>query len=129
LLRRSFIVQSGSIPPLCEVLSSPFKPKIIVLESLYQTLRVGLKMATVDGNNPFDLPIEECGGLDQIKALLQNHEAFVSGRVHDLIMRYFGAKDDANDDDLTPEFDDGSYTFVQHQNGSVQVGWKGGLST
>eukprot|EP00013_Stygamoeba_regulata_P025233 CAMPEP_0177648282 /NCGR_PEP_ID=MMETSP0447-20121125/10747_1 /TAXON_ID=0 /ORGANISM="Stygamoeba regulata, Strain BSH-02190019" /LENGTH=516 /DNA_ID=CAMNT_0019150917 /DNA_START=84 /DNA_END=1634 /DNA_ORIENTATION=+ len=109
-----FLVESGCIPPLCDVLLWP-EPRLAMvgLEALENILRVGKKDAEQSAQsdlNPYHLVIESCGGVDNLEEL-QNHEnQRISDKATHIIAEYLGGTENA---DLEGELADGAIPSFQ----------------
>jgi len=92
------LVQCGTIPPLCDLLTV-MDAKIIqvAINGLEHILKVGDADAKAcGGTNAFAAIVEECGGLDKIEFLQQHENVEIYLKAFEIIERYFGTE---NDDD------------------------------
>jgi len=89
------LVQCGTIPPLCDLLTI-MDAKIIqvAINGLEHILRIGDADAKSSGGvNPFAAIVEECGGLDKIEFLQQHENVEIYLKAFEIIERYFGGDD------------------------------------
>ena len=94
-LQIKFLVDSGCVPPLVNLLDKPdVRIVSVALEGIENILKCGQRNQNMDGTNPFVGVVELCGGVDMIKDL-QQHE---NHKIHDMAVRiletYFGVDDD-----------------------------------
>lgn len=103
----AYAVQSGCIPPFCNLLSVQDAQIVhVVLDGLTNVLN----MAGEDADK-ICIIIEECGGLDKIESL-QNHEnAEIYKLAFEIIEKYFSGGMDNEDEAIAPSLEDGQYHF------------------
>ena len=110
-------VQSGCIPPFCNLLSVQDSQVIhVVLDGLTNIL----KMAGDDLEHVC-MVIEECQGLDKIEAL-QNHEnADIYKLAFEIIEKYFSGDLENEDETIAPAQTEGQYVFDVKPEGEMKL--------
>jgi len=106
-----FLVQSGCIKPLCDLLACPDARIITVaLEGLENILKVGEKeeMIQAHGMNKYANAVEEADGLDKIENLQKHSNNEIYERAMKILEKFFAAEDD--DGELT-SMDDQKFEF------------------
>lgn len=110
-----YLVEQGSIPPLCELLTvMDAKIVSVALNGLENILRLGEQESKQDpeshGVNSYAVMIEECYGLDKIEFLQSHENQDIYQKAFDIIERYFGTEDE--DVGLAPQVgESGQYAF------------------
>ena len=96
LLAVRYIIEQGTIPPLCELLSvSDAKIIQVALNGLDNILKLGAAEAKrTNGANPYAIMIEECYGLDKIEYLQSHENIEIYQKAFHLIETYFGVDED-----------------------------------
>jgi len=94
-LQIKFLVDSGCVPPLVNLLDKPdVRIVSVALEGIENILKCGQRNQNMDGTNPFVGVVELCGGVDKIEDL-QRHE---NHKIYDMAVKilenYFGVDDD-----------------------------------
>jgi HEAT repeat protein len=94
-LQIKFLVDSGCVPPLVNLLDKPdVRIVSVALEGIENILKCGQRNQNLDGTNPFVAVVEMCGGVDKIEDL-QRHE---NHKIYDMAVKilenYFGVDED-----------------------------------
>mmetsp|Transcript_9410 Transcript_9410/g.28374 ORF Transcript_9410/g.28374 Transcript_9410/m.28374 type:complete len:524 (-) Transcript_9410:1064-2635(-) len=102
-----FLVRSGCIQPMCDLLSAP-DPKIIkvAMDGLEQILKLFEK--NKEAENPAATAIEEFGGLDKLEELQHHENTDIYEKAVSLLVEYFGG-DEVRD--MTPQAVGQQYAF------------------
>jgi len=119
-----YLVQSGAIPPLCQLLLvHDAKVITVALEGLENILRVGNQANVLE---KFVDIVSDCGGLSAIEEL-QNHEnTQIYSRAVKVLETYFGAEEE-EETNIVPDITDGGAQFVfGTPGGSGDAGAMGG---
>ncbi|KAI7906664.1 armadillo-type protein [Cokeromyces recurvatus] len=98
-----YLVASGCIKPLCEILTSMDNKIVqVALDGLDNILKIGEQERPndPDGINRYALYIEECGGMEIIHQLQQHQNEEVYKKAYHIIDRYFS---DEDADEMTEE--------------------------
>jgi len=105
----AFLVKSGCIPLICDLLEAP-DAKIIKLamEGLEQILKVYEKHRNPNDVNSAATEIEECGGVDKLENLQHHENADIYEKAVALLVSYF---DGGEVGDVAPQAIDGQYAF------------------
>ncbi|XP_013416574.1 importin subunit alpha-7 [Lingula anatina] len=106
-----FLVQSGCIPPLCDLLTvMDVKIVQVALNGLENILKLGEQYAKqLGGANPYAVMIEECYGLDKIEFLQSHENQEVYQKAFEIIEKYFGTEEE--DKTLAPQVDENAQQF------------------
>lgn len=93
-----YVVDQGTIPPLCELLSvTDTKIIQVAFNGLENILKLGAAEAKrTSGPNPYAIMIEECFGLDKIEYLQSHENIEIYQKAFHIIETYFGVDDDEN---------------------------------
>lgn len=108
----TYLVESGCIPPLCELLTVVDAKVIqVALNGLDNILRVGDMIAKSTGKpvNPYATILEECSGLDKIEFLQSHENTEVYEKAFEIIEKYFGLEEE--DAALEPATDGNQFIF------------------
>ncbi|GHP07012.1 inositol monophosphatase 1 [Pycnococcus provasolii] len=110
-----FLVSSGCIKPLCDLLTCGDNRIVTVaLEGLENILRIGEedKRAGIMDQNPFVQEIDQVGGLDLIEQLQNHPNNDIYDKCVKLLETYIGLEEE-EDQNLAPSMDEGAnqYTF------------------
>lgn len=106
-----YMVQSGVIKPLCDVLIGMDNKIVqVALDGLENILKVGEQDRPNDpeGVNRYALYIEECGGMDLIHQLQTHENEDVYKKAYHIIDRYFTEEDT---EEMTDEAHPQSFSF------------------
>jgi len=98
------LVDSGLIPPLCEMLSAS-EPKIVTvaLEGLENILRAG---ARIDGPiNPYAQMVFDADGVSKLEAMHSHRNNEIYSRAMSIINEFFDGEDEGGDDANAPTVD------------------------
>lgn len=95
-----YLVESGAIRPLCDLLICPDNKIIqVALDGLENILKVGeLDKAANEGSgeppvNRYALFIEDCGGMERIHACQENVNEEIYMKAYNIIEKYFSDED------------------------------------
>ena len=93
-LQITFLVDSGCVPPLVNLLDKPdVRIVSVALEGIENILKCGQRNLNRDGTNPFVGVVERCCGVDKIEDL-QRHE---NHKIYDMAVKilenHFGVDD------------------------------------
>jgi importin subunit alpha-1 len=104
-----YLVQSGCIKPLCELLTAKDTKLItVVLEALENILIVGERLNKGSNGNPFLQPIEESEGIDKLEELQSHENEDIYKKSVKLLETYFSASEDEN---LAPTQNQNGFSF------------------
>ncbi|KAF8776864.1 importin subunit alpha-1-like [Argiope bruennichi] len=108
----TFLVRSGVIPPLCDLLTiKDPKVLVVVLDAISNILAAASKINALESVCSF---IEQWDGLDKIENLQHHENAEVYKTAYTIIDTYFSGEDEA-DEQLAPEVDEsGNYQFSEN---------------
>lgn len=115
-----YLVQSGAIRPLCDLLACPDNKIIqVALDGLENILKVGdLDKEAQEGSgeqavNQYALFIEDCGGMEKIHECQNNVNEEIYMKAYNIIEKYFSDDDGEGDvGELAPhQGADGSFGF------------------
>ncbi|GIX75357.1 importin subunit alpha-4 [Caerostris extrusa] len=122
-----YLVRSGVIPPVCDMLSvKDPKTLAVVLDSISNILSAASKVNALESVCCF---IEQCGGLDKIENLQQHENVDVYKLAYTIIDTYFSGEE-VEDEEVKPEVcEEGySYQFTGNDNApSVNMSMDGGM--
>ncbi|GFT79598.1 importin subunit alpha-4 [Nephila pilipes] len=106
-----FLVRSGVIPPLCDLLNiKDPKTLTVILDSITNILAAAAKVGATESVCCF---VEQWGGLDKIENLQHHENADVYKSAFAIIDTYFSGED-GEDAEIVPEVDEnGTYQFTQ----------------
>ncbi|EON70030.1 hypothetical protein W97_09298 [Coniosporium apollinis CBS 100218] len=119
-----YLVQSGCIKPLCDLLSCPDNKIIqVALDGLENILKVGemdkeASEQTGEPINRYALFIEEVGGMEKIHDCQNNANEEIYMKAYNIIEKYFSDEDEAGGDmnELAPQQgQDGHFGFGAQQ--------------
>ena len=119
-----YLVQSGCIKPLCDLLACPDNKIIqVALDGLENILKVGeMDKETNEQNgepiNRYALFIEECGGMEKIHDCQNNANEEIYMKAYTIIEKYFSDDDEGAGEmnDLAPQpGQDGTFGFGAQQ--------------
>lgn len=119
-----FLVQSGCIKPLCDLLGCPDNKIIqVALDGLENILKVGemdkeASEQTGEPINRYALFIEECGGMEKIHDCQNNANEEIYMKAYNIIEKYFSDGEECGDDinDIVPQQgQDGHFGFGAQQ--------------
>lgn len=108
-----YLVDSGCIAPLCELLTVMDAKVIqVALNGLDNILRIGQSIASQNGSNinPYATILEECSGLDKVEFLQSHENSEVYQKAYEIIEKYFGLEED--DAAVEPEVNQLGNEFV-----------------
>ncbi len=101
------IIEAGAIDAVCSILGvNDTKMLIVALDAVECILKLGAKL----DKNYISL-VDECDGLTMIETLQQHESDEVYQKAVALIETYFGAEDEADDENLAPEVNGGTFSF------------------
>ena len=119
-----YLVTSGCIRPLCDLLACPDNKIIqVALDGLENILKVGDldKQAAGEGDsiNRYALFIEECGGMEKIHDCQTNANEEIYMKAYNIIEKYFSDEDENADDTMgqNQQFGFGTANGTQQQGG------------
>ena len=93
-LQIKFLVDSGCVPPLVNLLDKPdVRIVSVALEGIENILKCGQRNQNADGTNPFVAVVEMCGGVDHIKDLRGHEKPKISDMAVKILENYFGVDD------------------------------------
>lgn len=122
-----FLVESGCIEPLCNVLSvTDHKVIEVALDGIENILRVGDQSRNEDNENPYALMVEECKGLDKIEFIQSNPNQTLYQKAYSIVRNFFQA-DELEQDALAlqPEVNaSGHYQFGTGMGGMNPGGFQ-----
>lgn len=103
-----FLVRSGVLPPLCNLLTIK-DPKVltVVLDTITNILNAAAK---VDATESVCCFIEQFGGLDKIENLQHHENAEVYRSAFSIIDNYFTGEEE-EDEEIAPQVEDGAFEF------------------
>ena len=94
-LQIKFLVDSGCVPPLVNLLDKPdVRIVSVALEGIENILKCGQKSQNADGTNPFVAVVEMCGGVDKIEDLQRHENHKICDKAVRILETYFGVDDD-----------------------------------
>ena len=98
-----YLVQQGSIKPLCDLLTcNDARLVTVALEGIENVLKAGELEAQAQLQNPYTTFVDEAEGLDKLEQLqTHNNEEVYKKAVH-ILETYFGLDDD-EDEQIAPE--------------------------
>eukprot|EP01104_Vermistella_antarctica_P000612 TRINITY_DN10763_c0_g1_i1.p1 TRINITY_DN10763_c0_g1~~TRINITY_DN10763_c0_g1_i1.p1 ORF type:complete len:565 (+),score=131.28 TRINITY_DN10763_c0_g1_i1:79-1695(+) len=115
------LVQCGGIPPLCALLGQ-VDPQVITiaLDALDSVLATGDEFKSKNNDmNPFCDMIEECEGIDLLEELQRHQNEDIYDKSSKLLVDYFQAEEDEDDQNLAPNSGFGFEFGAQHNVSSV----------
>eukprot|EP00727_Mastigamoeba_balamuthi_P007836 m51a1_g3673 putative importin alpha (546) ;mRNA; f:281546-283840 len=100
-----YLVQSGVVAPLCELLdSNDARLVTVALEGLENILKVGAREASAtSGENVHALQVEEAGGLSKIEELQTHPNQDIYDKAVRILERFFSAEEE-DDPSLLPQY-------------------------
>lgn len=133
-----YLVQSGCIKPLCDLLACPDNKIIqVALDGLENILKVGeMDKETNEQNgepiNRYALFIEECGGMEKIHDCQNNANEEIYMKAYTIIEKYFSDDDEGAGEmnDLAPQAgQDGTFGFGAQQQQQQNFNFANGGDT
>jgi hypothetical protein len=122
-----FLVQSGCVGPVCDLLTAPDgKIVTVALEGLENILKVGAADSAATGQpNVMAAVISEVDGLAKIEALQQHEQESIYNKAVKILEAYLGAEEE--DHDLAPEATSQQYAFGAPPPSAFHFGGPGGI--
>ena len=117
--RATALAQLGAIPAMVNMLElNDAAMQKLMLEATGTMLAAGASLAAVKGgDNPFLVPFDEAEGVDKLEALQSHHNEDVYEKAVELLEKYFGEDDDAEDENLVPNVSAGATGFAFNGTG------------
>ena len=123
-LQIKYLVDSGCVPPLVNLLDKPdVRIVSVALEGIENILKCGQRNQNADGSNPFVQVVEICGGVDRIEDLQRHDNHKIYDMAVKILENYFGVDDDEEEPMLEQE---GQGFSFNPQGGAPQGGFSFG---
>lgn len=104
-------VEAGAIDAVCSVLNvNDTKMLLVALDAVDSILKLGMKLG-----KEYHSFVDECDGLTMIEALQEHESDEVYTKAVHIIETYFGAEDEADDENLAPAANGSTFAFGIHQ--------------
>ena len=101
------VIEAGAIEAVCSVLDvNDTKMLLVALDAVDNILKLGMKL-----NKDYASFVDECDGLTMIEALQEHESDEVYQKAVSIIETYFGSEDGAEDENLAPEANGGTFSF------------------
>ena len=101
------VVECGAIDALCSVMDiNDTKMLLVALDALESILRVGQELG-----KDYCSFVDECDGLEKLELLQEHASDDVYKKAVDIIEKYFGCEDGAEDENLAPALNGDTYAF------------------
>lgn len=100
-------VEVGAIDAVCSVLNiNDAKMLLVALDAVDSILKLGMKLG-----KDYHSFVDECDGLTMIEALQEHESDEVYTKAVHIIETYFGAEDEADDENLAPTANGSTFSF------------------
>lgn len=105
------VIEAGAIEAVCSVLDvNDTKMLLVALDAVDNILKLGMKL-----NKDYSSFVDEADGLTKIEALQEHESDEIYQKAVFIIETYFGAEDEAEDENLAPEVSGGQFSFGVQQ--------------
>lgn len=104
-------VEAGAIDAVCSVLNvNDTRMLLVALDAIDSILKLGMKFG-----KDYHSFVDECDGLAMIETLQEHESDEVYTKAVQIIETYFGAEDEADDENLAPSANGNTFSFGIHQ--------------